>query len=114
MRSGVAKSIASFVLSIVFSVYVPAQAQEKRLPKIGWLSALSSSNAGQQEIIRILREFGYVDGKNIQFEFRYAANKLDRLPALAQDWVRQKANLLTPPEPPSARAPRDPKKTTPI
>jgi putative ABC transport system substrate-binding protein len=114
MRSGVAKSIASFVLSIVFSVYVPAQAQEKRLPKIGWLSALSSSNAGQQEIIRILREFGYVDAKTIQFEFRYAANKLDRLPALAQDLVRHKADLLITPGTPSALALRDATKTIPI
>src|SRR5690242_1820819 len=115
MRSGVAKSIASFALSaIVLLVCVPAQAQEKQLPKIGWLSALASSNAGQQEIIRILREFGYVNGKNIQFEFRYAANKLDRLPALAQDLVRHKADLLITPGTPSALALRDATRTIPI
>jgi len=115
MRSGIAKSIASFALSaIACSVSVPVQAQEKRLPKIGWLSALSSSNAGQQEIIKILREFGYVDGKNIQFEFRYAANKLDRLPALAQDLVRHKPDLLITPGTPSALALRDATRTIPI
>jgi putative ABC transport system substrate-binding protein len=115
MRSAVAKSIGSFAVgAIAFSFQEPIQAQEKNLPRIGWLSALSSSNAGQQEIIRILREFGYVNGKNIRFEFRYAANRLDRLPALAQDLVRHKADLLITPGTPSALALRDATKTIPI
>lgn len=60
---------------MVLVVYGPADAQRPTgKTRIGWLSAVgeSSSSTGQQEIIRILREFGYVDGKNIQFEFRYA------------------------------------------
>ena len=100
---------------LLFALCVSAEAQDrKNIPKIGWLSALTSSNAGQQEIIRILREFGYVNGKNIQFEFRYAANKLDRLPALAQDLVRRRADLLITPGPPSALALRDATRTIPI
>ena len=100
---------------LLFALCVSAEAQDrKNIPKIGWLSALTSSNAGQQEIIRILREFGYVSGKNIQFEFRYAANKLDRLPALAQDLVRRRADLLITPGTPSALALRDATRTIPI
>jgi putative ABC transport system substrate-binding protein len=88
--------------------------QQTHIPKIGWLSALTSRNAGQQEIIRFLRDFGYVDGKNIQLEFRYAANKLDRLPTLAEDLVNQKVDLLITPGTPSALALRAATKTIPI
>src|SRR6478672_10216779 len=102
-RLGSASTIFCFSLSAVLLSFVPALAnQQTHIPKIGWLSALTSRNAGQQEIIRFLRDFGYVDGKNIQLEFRYAANKLDRLPALAEDLVNQKVDLLITPGTPSA------------
>ena len=41
-----------------------------------------------------LRELGYVEGKNIVIEFRYAEENLDRLPALAADLVRLKVDVI--------------------
>jgi putative tryptophan/tyrosine transport system substrate-binding protein len=114
--SRAARSFFGFALStaIVF-LCTPAQSQQRKgLPKIGWLSALTSSNAGQEEIIAMLRELGYVKGKNIDFEFRYAANRLDRLPALAKDLVAHGADLLITPGTPSTLALRDATKTIPI
>ena len=115
-RLRLSRTIFCFSLSaVVVLSSVPALAsQQTHISKIGWLSALTSRNAGQQEIIRFLRDFGYVDGTNIKFEFRYAANKLDRLPALAEDLVNQKVDLLITPGTPSALALRAATKTIPI
>ena len=110
--------LAGFLLSAAILVLcAPAAAQRPTgKMRIGWLSAATESNAsiGQQEIIQILREFGYVDGKNIQFEFRYAQNKLDRLPALAEELVSHKVDVLITPGTPSALALRNATKTIPI
>ncbi|HMF49486.1 MAG TPA: hypothetical protein VK603_12625 [Candidatus Saccharimonadales bacterium] len=61
-----------------------AQAQQQaKLPKVGWLGSGSSSGPGGNRVVfqQVLREIGYVEGKNIVFEYRLADNKLDRLPA---------------------------------
>ena len=44
--------------------------------------------------LRELRALGYVEGKNIAIEYRSAENKLDRLPALADELVRLKVDVL--------------------
>lgn len=56
--------------------------QAEKVHKIGFLSA-GSSEAGSTSIVReAYRELGYVEGKNLTFESRYAENRLDRLPKL--------------------------------
>jgi putative tryptophan/tyrosine transport system substrate-binding protein len=65
-----------------------AQPSEPAL--IGALNAASAeSTASSYEAFRAaLRELGYVEGRNIRFEYRYADGFLDRLPALAEELVR--------------------------
>ena len=41
-----------------------------------------------------LREHGYVEGQNIAFEYRYAAGRADKLPALAAELVRLKVDVI--------------------
>jgi putative ABC transport system substrate-binding protein len=41
-----------------------------------------------------LRELGYIDGQNVIIEYRWAAGKTDRLPALAEELVRLKVDLI--------------------
>ena len=92
-----------FLIVTMVTVTAMAEAQQQtKLPKIGWLSAVSSSSPGQGEIVRILGDLGHVDGKNIAFEYRYAHNKLDQLPALANELVRLKAVVLLTPGTPGA------------
>jgi putative tryptophan/tyrosine transport system substrate-binding protein len=110
--------LAWFILSAqVLGFWVPADAQRPTgTAKIGWLSAASESSAksGREEIIRNLRELGYVEGKNIAFEFRYADNKLDRLPGLAEELVKRKVDVLITPGTPSALALQHATNTIPI
>ena len=70
------------------SVEVIADAQQaKKVPRIGYLNAVSPSNRSDRiEALRQgLRELGYVEGKNILIESRYAEGKLDRPPTLAAE-----------------------------
>ena len=52
----------------------------------------------------MLRDLGYVEGKNVAFEYRFADDKLDRLPALADELVRLKVDVLLTPGTPGALA----------
>ena len=78
------------------SVHLAEAQQQAKVPKIGWLGARPAprSASGRELFRRELRELGYVEGKNIAFEYRYAENKLDRLPALADELVRLKVDVL--------------------
>jgi putative tryptophan/tyrosine transport system substrate-binding protein len=103
-------SVIALALVLVAGV---AQAQTK-IFKIGWLSAVGAANPGQREIVRMLRELGYVEGKNIVYEYRYADSKLERLPALADKLVRLKVDLLITPGTPGALALKKATRTIPI
>ena len=61
--------------------------QAAKVARIGYLSGLTpASDAENREAFRQgLRELGYVEGKNIVIEYRYAEGKLDRLPTLAAE-----------------------------
>jgi ABC-type uncharacterized transport system substrate-binding protein len=78
-----------------FAVITEAQ-QPTKVPRIGYLSATSPSvNPTRIEAFRQgLRELGYVEGKNIAIEWRYAEGKQDRVPALAADLVRLKVEVI--------------------
>jgi ABC-type uncharacterized transport system substrate-binding protein len=90
-------------------------AQEKKVPKIGFLGARpAAAGTGLERLRQELRALGYVEGKNIVFESRYADNKLDRLPALADELVRDKVDVLVAAQTPEATAAKNASKTIPI
>ena len=94
-----------------------AQAQQQaKIPKVGWLGSGSSSGPGGNRVVfqQVLREIGYVEGKNIVFEYRLADNKLDRLPALAEELVRLKVDVLLTSSTNEALAAKNATKTIPI
>jgi putative ABC transport system substrate-binding protein len=87
-------SVLAFLLVVVGGPVAEAQ-QQSKIPKIGWLGVRPSGPGdGYGLLRRELRALGYIDGENIAFEYRGAENKIDRLPALADELVRAKVDVL--------------------
>jgi ABC-type uncharacterized transport system substrate-binding protein len=89
--------LAILVTVVLLAVAVMAEAQQpKKVARIGFLAAVShSANSARFEAFRLgLRELGYVEEKNTVIEWRYAEGKLDRLPALADELVRLKVDVI--------------------
>ena len=70
-----------------------ARAQQQTMPVIGVLNATSAS--GRAHVLaafqRGVREAGYIEGRNVAVEYRWAQNQYDRLPDLAMDLARRAA-----------------------
>ncbi len=73
-----------------------AFAQGSRLRRVGWLTGGSpTSHARALEAFREgLREHGWIEGRNISIELRWAEGRLDRLPALAAELVNLRPDVL--------------------
>ncbi len=115
------KWIRLVAISVTFAICVAVAAaqQPAKVAKLGWLGGSSPdrsvvSTPGSDIVKRDLRALGYVDGKNIAFEFRYAENKLDRFPALADDLVRHKVDVILTSSMPGALAAKNATRTIPI
>jgi putative tryptophan/tyrosine transport system substrate-binding protein len=83
--------------TMLFGLCFPARAQQpKKVPRIGILIAASTSfySARVEALRQRLRELGYVEGKNIVIDYRYAEGKLERLPDLAAELVRLKVDVI--------------------
>src|SRR6266508_1031509 len=106
-------SLGTLLLALCF----PAQAQQPpKVPRIGYIVGTSpTANAARVEAFRQgLRELGYVEGKTIVIEWRYAEGKLDRLPALAAELARLKVDIIVTGGPPATRAAKEATITIPI
>src|SRR5229473_1873018 len=90
--------------------------QAAKIPRIGLLSALSPSNTAlwYKAFRQGLRELGWVEGKNVGIEYRYAEGRSERLPDLAADLVRLKTDIIVAAITPEALAAKNATKTIPI
>jgi putative ABC transport system substrate-binding protein len=94
-----------------------AEAQQPtKIPRIGFLAATSPSAISTRiEAFRQgLGELGYVEGKNIVIEYRYAEGNLDRLPALAAELVRLNVDVIVTGGAANTRAAKEATKIIPI
>jgi putative ABC transport system substrate-binding protein len=73
---------------------LPARAQQPPIPTIGYLD-IGSRNANIEAAFRRgLSEMGFVEGRNVAIEYRYAEDQYDRLPALAAELVRRQVAVI--------------------
>jgi len=88
--------IFAIAFAFAFGGVVARAQQTKKVPRIGYLSALDpATDSARAEAIRLaLRALGYVEGQNIAIEYRYAEGKRDRYPGLAVELVGLKVNII--------------------
>jgi ABC-type uncharacterized transport system substrate-binding protein len=105
-----------FAATLLLSATLADAQQSTKVPRIGYLGANSATvNPDRIEAFRQgLREFGYVEGKNILIEWRSAEGKFDRLPTLAAELVRLKVDIIITGGPQSNRAAKEATVTIPI
>src|SRR5215471_20756213 len=97
MKKKITGFALSFLCAFLLALNIRAEAQQsKKVPQIGYLSGASrSSMSARTEAFRQgLRELGYVEGKNIVIEWRFAEGNPDRTPTLLADLVRLKVDVI--------------------
>jgi putative ABC transport system substrate-binding protein len=115
MKKATASSILVAAMMLAVVVLVQAQ-QPARILRIGILIPASASFfLPRVEVFRQrLRELGYVEGKNIVIEYRYADGKPERLPDLAAELVRLKVDVIVTSSPSATLAAKKASGTIPI
>jgi putative ABC transport system substrate-binding protein len=92
--------------------------QQSKIWRIGFLLARARDATSEADIIgpflRGMRELGYIEGKNVTYEFRAADSQYGRLPQLAAELVKLRVDLIVASTTPSARAAQRATKTIPI
>src|SRR5688572_15650018 len=93
--SGVSKSVFFFTLcTILFALSDPAEAQQTRVYRIGFLRGARPLNSHVEVFRHSLKELGYVDGKNATIEYRWPEGKVDQLPVLAAELIGLKVDVI--------------------
>jgi putative ABC transport system substrate-binding protein len=95
MKKAAVPSILLAVVLLALAVTAEAQ-QPKKVPRIGFLTGSSAATATPyiEAFRQGLGELGYVEGKNIHIEYKYAEGKSERLPELAQELVGLKVDVI--------------------
>ncbi len=103
--------------AVVFAMSFALLAQQSpKIARIGFLGNVTAfAFAPQVDAFRTgLRELGYVEGKNIVIEYRWAEGNFARLPDLAAELVRSKVDVLVTTGSPGARAAQHATTTIPV
>src|SRR5258708_5968340 len=106
--------------ALLHALCSPAQAQQPtKIPRIGYVALRNTPTSTIPDPAAAafregLRERGYVEGKNIFVEYRYAEGKLERIPGLVDELVQLKVDVLVSPNTTAIRAAKQATQTIPI
>ncbi len=73
---------------------ISARAQRSATAVVGVLSPEGPNTGNVNGLVQGLRELGYVEGRNIRFEYKFAEGKFDHLPELAAELVRSNVDVI--------------------
>jgi ABC-type uncharacterized transport system substrate-binding protein len=107
----------SLITAIIIASFNRAEAQQpKKVPRIGYMSLQSraSESARVEGFRQGLRDLGYVEGKSIFIEYRWAEGKSDRVSELAAELVRLKVDVIVAVGSPAALPAKQATQTIPI
>ena len=110
--TNVGRAWVAILLVLLALTPFSSTAQPKRVPKIGVL--WPNPPATFDFIRQGLTELGYVEGRNIAFEYRWAQDKLGQLPELAAELVQLKVDLIITLAPQATIAAKNATQTIPI
>ena len=90
------KKIACFIMvcATLASVHLAEAQSPEKMMRIGYLNRDAGPSGTTKAFLKGLRDLGWIEGKNITIEYRWAAYKMNLLPALAEDLVRLKVDLI--------------------
>src|SRR5712691_9970317 len=105
VRLTIIRLLTALALPLLVSP-LAAEAQAGKVYRIGFLGP-AAERVYTDPLLRLragLRELGYVEGKNILFEYRFAEAKYERLPGLAAELIRSKVDVIVVHASPGTRA----------
>jgi len=114
-----ARIVARLLGTIILASFNLAGAQQttKDMPRVGYISSAGAPTTPSSLFDAFqfgLRDLGYVDGHNISIRRRYAAGRLDRAPALVNELVQEKVDVIVAVNNVVIRAAKEATKTIPI
>jgi putative ABC transport system substrate-binding protein len=88
--------IVALILAFAMCVVTAHAQQSKKILRIGYLAGTDrATDSTRSEPFRLaLRDLGYIEGQNIEIEYRFAAANLARAPELAAELVRLKVDVI--------------------
>jgi putative tryptophan/tyrosine transport system substrate-binding protein len=103
--------------AMLFALSFPAEAQQAK--KVPWIGVLfpgfpSTYSLRSEAFLQGMRDLGYVDGKTIKIEWRWAEDRVEKLPDLAAELVRLKVDVIVSSSTPAAKALKTATSTIPI
>src|SRR6266576_3022196 len=95
-----------FVVCLFLYLHLAEAQQSGKIPRVGFLGPASASALAQRlaAFREGLRELGYIEGKNIAIDYRYADSQADRITPLAAELLALKPGVIVTYQTPSAQA----------
>src|SRR6478672_9234130 len=82
------------LILFLLSVAVIDAQQPKKMARIGYLT-LSAANSEWDEVFKqALRDIGWIEGQNVRFDYHWLAGKTERVPAVAEELIRAKVDVI--------------------
>jgi putative ABC transport system substrate-binding protein len=109
------KIIVWLLITALLPTVLPSEAQQPgKVSRIGYMHSGAKPDVTDEAFQQGLRDLGYLEGKNIVLEYRYAEGKTERFPDLAAELVRSKVDIIVAVNEVGARAAKNATKTIPI